>query len=165
MGWTGILIPEGLGGSGMDYATFGVVLEETGRQLVASPLLASGLVGASALLLAGNEAQKQQWLPGIAAGSSIISLAVDEGPHHAPEQVALAAESGADGFTLNGSKVYVLEGSSADAFVVAARTSGSAGDEDGITLFLVPADAEGLPVSTLKTADSRGYADLSASPT
>ena len=67
MGWPGILIPEALGGSGMDYATFGVVLEETGRQLVASPLLASGLVGASALLLGGNEDLKQRWLPGIAA--------------------------------------------------------------------------------------------------
>ena len=74
MGWTGILIPEALGGSGMDYATFGVVLEETGRQLVASPLLASGLVGASALLLGGNDAQKQQWLPQIAAGSAIVEL-------------------------------------------------------------------------------------------
>ena len=71
MGWTGILIPEALGGSGMDYATFGVVLEETGRQLVASPLLASGLVGASALLLSGTDAQKQEWLPRIAASSTV----------------------------------------------------------------------------------------------
>lgn len=160
MGWTGILIPEALGGSGMDYATFGVVLEETGRQLVASPLLASGLVGASALLLGGNDTQKQQWLPGIAAGTSIATLAVDEGPHHAPEQVALTAEAAGDGFKLTGSKVFVLEGGSADAFVVAARTSGSAGEQNGITLFLIPADAQGLTVSSLKTADSRGYADL-----
>ncbi len=160
MGWTGILIPEALGGSGMDYATFGVVLEETGRQLVASPLLASGLVGASALLLGGNDAQKQQWLPGIAAGTSIVTLAIDEGPHHAPEQVALAAAASGDGFKLDGSKVFVLEGGSADAFVVAARTGGTAGESSGITLFLVPADTDGLSISVLKTADSRGYADL-----
>ncbi len=160
MGWTGILIPEALGGSGMDYATFGVVLEETGRHLVASPLFASGLVGASALLLAGNDAQKQQWLPGIAAGTSIVTLAVDEGPHHAPEQIAMTADASSGSFTLNGSKVFVLEGGSADAFVVAARTSGTAGETDGITLFLVPADTSGLGVQPLKTADSRGYADL-----
>ncbi len=160
MGWTGILIPEAFGGSDMDFATFGVVLEETGRQLVASPLLASGLVGASALLLGGSDAQKQQWLPGIAAGSAVVSLAVDEGPHHAPERIALAAEATADGFTLNGSKVFVLEGGGADAFVVAARTSGAPGESSGITLFLVPADSAGLNVSALKTADSRGYADL-----
>jgi alkylation response protein AidB-like acyl-CoA dehydrogenase len=163
MGWTGILIPEALGGSGMDYATFGVVLEETGRQLVASPLLASGLVGASALLLGGSDAQKQAWLPRIAAGSSIVTLAVDESPHHAPEQIALTAEAIADGFKLNGGKLSVLEGGAADAFVVAARTSGAAGEQAGITLLLVPADAAGLTVTTLKTADSRGYADLTFS--
>lgn len=160
MGWTGILIPEAQGGSGMDYATFGVVLEETGRQLVASPLLASGLIGTSALLLGGSEAQQQQWLPGIAAGTAIVTLAVDEGPHHAPEQIALTAAPSAGGFGLNGRKVFVLEGGAADAFVVAARTGGSAGDTDGITLFLVPADTPGLDVMPLKTADSRGYADL-----
>jgi len=160
MGWTGILIPEAFGGSGMDYATFGVVLEETGRHLVASPLFASGLVGASALLLGGSDAQKQQWLSGIANGSSIVTLAVDEGPHHAPEQIAMAADASAGGFTLNGNKVFVLEGGSADAFVVAARTSRTPGDAEGVTLFLVPADADGLTVQSLKTADSRGYADL-----
>ena len=161
MGWPGILIPEALGGSGMDYATFGVVLEETGRQLVASPLLASGLVGASALLLGGSDDHKQQWLPGVAAGSSIVTLAVDEAPHHNPEQTALQAAADGDGFTLDGHKVFVVEGGSADAFVVAARTSGNAGESAGISLFLVPADTAGVSVSALKTADSRGYADVS----
>ncbi len=160
MGWTGILIPEALGGSGMDHATFGVVLEETGRQLVASPLLASGLAGASALLLGGNSELSQQWLPRIADGSSIVTLAVDEGPHHAPEQIALSAAKTSGGFKLDGSKVFVLEGGSADAFVVAARTNGSAGEQSGITLFLVPANTSGVSVTTLKTADNRGYADL-----
>jgi len=160
MGWAGILVPEALGGSGMDHATFGVVLEETGRQLVASPLLASGLIGASALLLGGSDSQKQQWLPGVAAGTGIVTLAVDEGPHHAPEQIALSAASAGDGFELEGSKYFVLEGNSADAFVVAARTGGTPGEQSGITLFLIPADTAGLTVSALQTADSRGYADL-----
>lgn len=160
MGWSGILVPEANGGSGMDYATFGVVLEETGRQLVASPLLASGLVGASALKLGNNDALSQEWLPKIADGSAVVTLAVDEGPHHAPEQIALAASKSGNGFTLSGSKVFVLEGGSADAFVVAARTSGAPGEQAGITLFLVPANTAGIGISILKTADSRGYADV-----
>ncbi|MDP6375002.1 MAG: acyl-CoA dehydrogenase family protein [Kiritimatiellia bacterium] len=163
MGWTGILIPEELGGSGMDHATFGVVLEEMGRQLVASPLFASSLVGASALLLGGTDAQRQRWLPGVAAGDAIVTLAVDEGPHHRPEGIALQVERSIDGFTLTGSKTFVLEGGSADAFVVAARTSGEPGDKAGITLFLIPSDADGISVTSLKMADSRGYADLTFS--
>ncbi len=70
MGWTGILVPEQYGGSDLGYLTFGVVLEELGRQLVASPLFASALVGASALLLGGNDAQKKQYLPAIVDGSA-----------------------------------------------------------------------------------------------
>ena len=85
LGWAGILIPEAYGGSGMDCRTFGVVLEETGRTLTASPLLASGLVGASALILGGSEDQKKAWLPGIAAGTAIVTLAVDETSQHRAE--------------------------------------------------------------------------------
>ena len=160
MGWAGILVPEELGGAGMDYATFGVVLEETGRQLVASPLFASGLVGASALMLGGSDAQQKSWLPDIAAGKRILTLAVDEGPHHGPIQTALSAEATDDGYTLNGQKVLVFEGVSADGFVVAARTAGGPGDTTGITLFVLPADTDGIEATPLKTADSRGYANV-----
>lgn len=84
MGWTGIVVPEQYGGSGLGYLTFGVVLEEVGRQLTASPLFASALVGASAVLLGGKEEQKQEILPKIVDGSVILTLAVDEGPRHSP---------------------------------------------------------------------------------
>ena len=160
MGWAGILVPEELGGSGLDYATVGVGLEETGRQLVASPLFASGLVGASALMLGGSDAQQKSWLPDIAAGKRILTLAVDEGPHHGPIQTALSAEGTGDGYTLNGQKVLVFEGVSADGFVVAARTSGNPGDTAGMTLFLLPADTDGIEATALNTADSRGYANV-----
>ena len=160
LGWAGILIPEEFGGSAMGCLTFGVVLEETGRQLVASPLLASGLVGASALLLGGTPQQKQDWLPRIAEGAAIVTLAVDEGPRHAPEHTALRAEKTSTGFRLSGRKVHVLEGLAADAYVVAARTGGAPGDSAGISLFLVEAGANGLSRQRLHTADSRGYANL-----
>jgi alkylation response protein AidB-like acyl-CoA dehydrogenase len=78
MGWTGILIPEAYGGSDLGYLTFGVVLEQLGRQLTASPLFASALVGASAVMLGGNDAQKQQLLPKVVDGSEILTLAVDD---------------------------------------------------------------------------------------
>ena len=84
MGWAGIVVPEAYGGVDMGYLTFGVVLEQLGQQLTASPLFASGLVGASALVLGGSDAQKEKWLPKIAEGSAIVTLAVDEGPRHAP---------------------------------------------------------------------------------
>lgn len=160
LGWSGILIPEEYGGSGMDYRTFGVVLEETGRALTASPLLASGLVGASAILLGGNDEQKKHYLPQIAAGTMIMTLAVDETSQHAPERIALEAKADGNTFTLSGSKMFVMEGAAADALIVAARTSGQPGDKNGISLFLVEGTASGLKRSPLKTIDARGYADI-----
>jgi len=163
MGWTGILIPESHGGSDLGYLTFGVILEELGRQLTASPLLASALVGASALRLGGNDAQKDAWFPKIVDGSAILTLAVDEGPRHAPEKTALTARRTNAGFELDGAKHFVLEGMAATDFVVAARTSGTPGETDGISLFLVPAASDGLTRTALATVDSRGYADLTFS--
>lgn len=160
MGWAGIVIPEAFGGVEMGHLTFGVVLEELGRQLTASPLLASGLVGATALVVGGTDAQKRTWLPKLADGTAIATLAVDEGPHHAPDQVATKAEQTDGGFRLTGRKVHVLECLSADVFIAVARTSGSPGEGHGISLFLVDADAKGLTRQRLATADSRGYGNL-----
>lgn len=161
MGWTGILVPEAFGGSDLGFLTFGVVLEELGRQLTASPLLASGLVGTSAVLLGGNDAQQQALLPALVDGSQILTLAVDEGPRHAPASVALAAVAKDGSFELSGDKTFVLEGMAATTFVVAARTTGVAGDTAGVSLLLVPADAAGVSRSAMQTADNRGYACVS----
>ena len=160
MGWAGILVPAEHGGADMGYLTFGVVAEQLGQQLVASPLLASGLAGATALAVAGDDEQKGAWLPGIADGSKIVTLAIDEGPRHAPHRVALTATKSGDGYTLSGTKSHVIEGMAADAFVVSARTSGAPGDSDGISLFLVAADVAGVARKRLATADSRGYATV-----
>jgi alkylation response protein AidB-like acyl-CoA dehydrogenase len=160
MGWTGILVPEEYGGSNLGLLTFGLVLQETGRQLTASPLLMSGLVGVSALLLGGNDEQKQAWLPAIIDGSAILTLAVDEQPRHNPQHIGLRAERDGDNYLLNGAKTFVPEGGIATDVVVAARTSGNDADDSGITLFLVPAAARGLDRKARNTVDSRGYADL-----
>jgi alkylation response protein AidB-like acyl-CoA dehydrogenase len=161
MGWAGVIIPEAYGGSEFGYLSLGLILEETGRTLTASPLLSSALAAASAIILGGTEAQKSDHLTKIATGELIATLAVDEGPRHAPERVALAATKSGDGYTLSGDKTFVLEGMAAGLLVVSARTSGKPGDKAGITLFLVPADAAGITRTPLKLADSRGAANVS----
>jgi len=161
MGWTGVIIPEAYGGSDFGYLSLGLILEETGRTLTASPILATALAGASAIILGGAEAQKEAWLPKIASGETVATLAVDEGAHHRPNVVGVTATKSGPGYTLSGKKTFVLEGMAAGLLVVSARTGGAAGDTDGISLFLVPADAEGVSRKALKLADSRGAAIVS----
>jgi alkylation response protein AidB-like acyl-CoA dehydrogenase len=143
MGWTGILIPEEFGGTDLGYLTLGIVLEETGRTLTASPLLSTALIAASALVLGGSDAQKQEWLPKIAGGSAVAAFAVDEGAHHNPEKLAMTK-------ALSGTKTFVAEGGAADLIIVATK--------DG--LFLVRGDAKGLARQRLSSVDSRGFARL-----
>jgi alkylation response protein AidB-like acyl-CoA dehydrogenase len=159
LGWAGIVIPEESGGSGLGYRTLGLVLEELGRTLTASPLLSS-TAAASALLLDGGAEQKQRWLPKLADGSAIGTLAVDEGAHHAPEKIELIALKTQNGYTLSGTKRFVPDGGIADFFVVAARTNGTLGDKYSVSLFLVDETANGISRDRLQGVDSRGYANL-----
>ncbi|MDB5457421.1 MAG: acyl-CoA dehydrogenase [Caulobacter sp.] len=160
MGWAGVIVPEDHDGSAFGYLSLGLVLEETGRTLAASPLISTALVAVSALTLGGSDAQKTAWLPRIAAGEVVATLAVDEGSHHAPAKTALTATAKGDGWTLNGTKTFVLDGEAADLLIVVARTGGAAGDTDGLTLFLVAGDAPGVTRTHLALADSRGAARI-----
>ncbi len=160
MGWTGIIVPEAYGGSELGYLTFGLILEETGRHLTASPLFASALVGATSVILGGSDDMKQAVLPGIVSGEQTVTMALEDGPRHNPAQTAMKAEKSGDGYTLSGSKTFVMEGLAATSYIVVARTSGAAGDEDGITLFHVPADAAGISKTGMSLVDSRGYANV-----
>ncbi len=161
MGWTGVIIPESHGGADFGYRSLGLVLEETGRTLTASPLVATALTAASALILGGNTHQQAAWLPKIASGETVASLAVDETAHHAPSKIALAGAKSGDGYVLNGKKTFVLEGLAADLLIVAARTSGGHADEAGITLFLVETSAKGISRQGLHMIDQRGVANIS----
>lgn len=155
MGWTGIAVPEAHGGSDFGYLSLGLLLEELGRTLAPSPLLSSALVTASALRLGGSDEQLRRWLPAIADGSVIGTLAVDEGPHHAPDRIATTATPSGDGWRLSGTKKPVPDGMGAGLFIVPARTSAS-----GLTLFLVDADAPGLSRDALDQIDARRPAQL-----
>lgn len=161
MGWAGMVFPEAYGGLDFGYQGLGIVLEELGRNLVASPLVSTVLVSGSLVMLAGSDAQKEQILPAIASGDLLMALALDEGPHHDPAGIKTTAEKiGDDGYTLNGEKSFVLDGHIADQLIVVARTSGAPGEKDGITLFLVPRDAEGLTVERTFMVDSRNAANI-----
>jgi alkylation response protein AidB-like acyl-CoA dehydrogenase len=161
MGFTGVLVPEAHGGLGLGHVEAGVIMEEIGRNLTASPFLASAVVAASALNRIGGEGQKAEWLPKIAAGEVIATLAIDEGPKHDPAKTALKAERAGNGFRLNGRKAMVLDGHVADLLIVAARTGGAPGETAGLTLFLVDPKAKGLSVERTAMVDNHNAARLS----
>lgn len=160
LGWTGITIPEDFGGLGFGYMGMGVVLEECGRTLTASPLWATSVVGSSAILLGGSDAQKSELLPQVAAGELLLALALEETPHHNPYGSKTTATKSADGYTLTGSKTFVVDGHVANKLVVVARTAGNPGDRDGLTLVLVDRDAAGVNVTRTIMADSRNAANV-----
>ena len=160
MGWTGIAIPEEEGGFAFGLAGAGVVAEELGRNLVASPLVSACIVAAQALVALGTAEQKQHWLAPLIAGELVATLALEEGPHHNPEATALSARRDGEGWVLSGTKRPVFDGSPAGLFIVAARTAGEPGDSAGLSLFLCPADSAGLSVTALNQLDSRGAAQV-----
>ncbi len=158
LGWTGFVVPEEYGGSGFGLVGLGLVMDAAGRSLAATPLLSTALVGATALSLAGSAMQKDTHLSGLVAGETILALALEEGPHHAPTRIATTAKKHGGGYRLSGRKTFVLDGHVADTLIVAARTAGSVGDTGGITLFLVPADAPGVSRQRTIMVDSRNAA-------
>ena len=153
MGFTGILIPEDQGGLGLGHIEAGIVLEEIGRNLSPSPFLSTSVAAVEALKLA-DTAMRDRWYPGIIAGETVIGLALDEGPKHRPEKTACKAERSGNGFKISGHKQFVVQGASSDMLIVLARTGGSTGEPDGLTLFAVEKDAVGLSAEAARLVDS-----------
>jgi alkylation response protein AidB-like acyl-CoA dehydrogenase len=157
LGLTGILIPEAQGGAGLGMVEAGVVLEEVGRNLTPSPFLTTAVAAVRAL---EGSAQAERWFPGIVAGDTVAALAIDEGKHHDPARTAMAAKRSGNGFSLSGTKQFVVHGASADVILVAARTAGAAGEQDGLTLFAVERRAKGLDIENVAMVDSSKAARL-----
>ena len=153
MGLTGMLAAEADGGLSMGHVEAGIVLAEIGRNLTPSPFLTTSVMGVTALNEASDEL-RGRWLPGIIAGEAVLAVAIDEGAKHKPEKIACRAEKAGNGFRLTGAKDFVIHGTSADAIIVAARTSGSDSDADGVTLFAVPKDAAGIGHNAVRLVDS-----------
>ena len=161
LGWAGMAVPEAYGGFEFGYSGLGIVLEESGRTLTSSPLIASVLLGATALNELGTEAQKQALLPRVVSGELLLTLALDETAVHAPNRIDTSASKTGEGFLINGSKTLVLDGHVADKLIVVARTSGDRDSEEGISLFLLDRDAPGVEVTRSWMVDSRNAAKLS----
>ena len=157
MGFLGVSIPEKFGGAGAGYLELCVIAEEIGRALAPVPFASTVCLAADALLIAGSEAQKQKWLPAIASGEAIGTLALFEGSGNpSANAIKLAASGG----VLNGVKKPVPDGAIADFAIVAART-GSSGRESDIGLFLVDMKAGGVDAKPIDNIDpSRGQAEL-----
>lgn len=161
MGWAGILVDEDFGGADFGFVGAGVLAEEMGRTLTASPFLSTSILAATALKKIAGDAHKQGYLPKIAAGETLFALAVDETNKHAPAKTAMKAEKAGNAFKLSGDKTFVADGHVADKIIVAARTAGAPGEKDGLTLFLLDAEAKGLERERTIMVDSRNAARFS----
>ncbi len=160
MGWTGILVDEEHGGSDFGFVGAGVIAEEMGKTLTASPFLSTSVLAATALRKFAGASLGAEHLPRIASGEVIMALAVDEGPKHRPAKIALRADKSGNGFKLSGDKSFVADGHVADQLLVAARTAGAPGELDGLTLFLVDAKAKGVATERTMMIDSRNAARI-----
>ena len=158
LGWSGILIPEEYGGSDFGLTGICAILQECGKTLAPSPLFATGVLGAYALTHFGSDSQKSKYLPKIASGDLTTAVAIDETNHHNPSYTETNAKQDGENFILNGKKTLVVDGASADLIIVLARTSGSPGENSGLTMFLV--EKSDLDIKMLSMADSRNYANI-----
>ncbi|MBI4202243.1 MAG: acyl-CoA/acyl-ACP dehydrogenase [Chloroflexi bacterium] len=152
MGWLGIAIPEQYGGQGLTFFDLTLLLEEMGRALLPGPFFSTTVLGAMTLLEAGSEEQKSQYLPRLAQGNLITTLALTE-PTATYEPSGLRATAAArdGGYVLNGVKLFVPDAQVADLLIVAARTRTTPNPAEGITLFLVDPKASGVAITPLVT--------------
>jgi alkylation response protein AidB-like acyl-CoA dehydrogenase len=151
LGWTGLALPESYGGADLGLVEQCILLEEFGRSLTPVPFLTTG-IAAAAILAAGSDVQKRDWLGRIASGDAIATLAItEEAGSEEPGDIALEATAAGPNWVLDGRKLFVPDAGSADVLVVLART-GCQG-ERGLGLFLVPTDAPGLAIAPMSSMD------------
>ncbi len=158
LGWSAVAVPEAYDGLDFGITGLGLIAVEAGRQLVASPLLTTAAIGASALVLGKSEQARQRLLPEIAKGQALVSLAIDEGNHHDPLYTNARAKPADGGLVLDGSKLFVAEGNYADFYIVVARTGSESPGQ--YALLLVDANAPGVKRTAVHLMDSRDYANV-----
>ncbi|MBH67987.1 MAG: pimeloyl-CoA dehydrogenase small subunit [Rhodospirillaceae bacterium] len=162
LGWLALPIDEkygGLGGSTVDAA---VLLESFGRGLVVEPYQSSIVLGAACIEMAGTEKQKTELLPALVEGKILVTVA-----HTEPKsrfnlsRVDTGAVKGSGNFVLDGRKAIVQNAETADFFIISARTGGSKSDEEGISLFLVGREVEGIELQSYPTIDGFRASEVS----
>ena len=152
MGFYGVLVGEDHGGLDFGLVGAGIIAESMGRTLAASPWLSSAVIGALTVRALASDSQQEDILPGIADGSSIVTLALDETARFDPTTIDVTADVDGDTVTLSGMKTFVPDAHVADTILVVAR------DSDGIGVYRVPSGTKGLIVDRMTMADSRNWA-------
>lgn len=156
LGWLGVHIPEDFGGVDLGFAELAIILEALGRTLTPEPLIASAVLGGYALLLGGSDAQKTERLEAIASGERLYAFAHQERAGHYSRTRCETRATLVDGtWTITGKKIAVLDGGNADDLIVIARVNGETHDRDGLGLFIVPANADGVKQQALVRIDHR----------
>lgn len=157
LGWPAVLVPEDDGGLGYGYAGIGLLLQQCGRTLTPTPLLATAMMGVAALVRYGSNEQRGSILPGVAAGDHLLAIAVDDDGRHWPASSSCTAVAAHGGYSLNGRKVAVVDGQVADTLIVSAAT----GDAGELSLFLVPAGSDGVSTEIVEHFDTHRAATVS----
>ncbi|MFQ5667920.1 MAG: acyl-CoA dehydrogenase family protein [Candidatus Binatia bacterium] len=156
MGWTGLVIPENLGGLGLSMLDLAVLAEEMGRAVVPGPFYASSVLAALSLLGSGARARQKEWLPRIAAGDAVGTLAfLEESDRLDAGGITAVCARTRDGYRLSGTKLFVMDAHVADFIVAAFRTASRGRRSSGpaVSLFLVPGGAPGVSVTPLRSID------------
>ena len=150
LGWTGVAFPEQYGGTGGNFADLGVLLEEIGRSLAPAPFFSTVVLGGMTVLDAGSDAQKNDLISRICAGTIIMTMAVPEAAAaYEPWDIQATASQQGGGYEITGSKLFVPDAEAADVIIVAARTSSGQDPADGVSLFLVPSGTAGLTITPM----------------
>jgi len=152
LGWMGLALPEKYGGSGMSFLDLAILLEEMGRACLPGPYFSTVVLGGLTILDTGSEEQKEKYLPKIASGEKIFTLALTEpSARYDADAIETKATATQDGYIINGTKLFVPDAHVADYILVVARTEEKAKGEDGITIFIVDAKSPGRSHTVLKT--------------
>lgn len=150
--WPALMVPERFGGMGLGFVELAILMEQSGRFLLSSPLFATACMATPALLMGNNEALQAQWLEAIASGNTRATLAFASVAGLEADSVQAVAEPQGDGWTVSGHYAQVIDGACADVLIIAARAPGSHGAQ-GIRLFALPGTAPGVIATPLPTMD------------
>jgi len=161
LGWLGLAFPESAGGLGGSFVDVAILLEQFGAALLPEPFVASVLCAGTAILRLGSAEDHEALLAPLIAGDTSLALAwAERGGRYDPTWVETTATPKGDEYVLRGEKIFVLNGHAADSIVVSARTAGSPGDSDGISLFVLPRDTAGLRITPVQTMDGQKAATI-----
>jgi alkylation response protein AidB-like acyl-CoA dehydrogenase len=152
LGWMGLAFPESFGGSGMSFLDLAILLEETGRACLPGPFLSSVVLGGLTILDAGNEQQKQEYLPVIASGEKVFTLALTEAAAgYDAGSINVTATADGNDYLIDGTKLFVPDANVADYLLCITRTGQPTDTDEGLTVFIVGAGSPGISHSLLKT--------------